>query len=682
MLNKRILVVTSCTGEKLHKPENQLTIEDFQNIDRLNRRENELDNYKTTAADMYTGKQHLALMDGINSYRSAGGEIDLAILSAGYGMLREGDMIAPYEVTFNQMNSAKIHSWSNQIKVTECLQNYIANYDLIFFLLGDKYLQAIDLPLKIKDSQKLIFFAGQSSSSKILWDNGEYMMGIGVKEAKKFRSGLIEIKGYLFAQLLKFICLNGVGIWDELYNKPQLVSDYIIEYNHSVRQLELFNDEIVTSKYLAFTKELYPVPNHLLSKNYGSELNYYLPENDDRVDPNYSFFEDKSDKQRDTLEDNYAHELLHTPQYDGILISKVNIDGATKRKQSVIEEKGIRSVLRLHENYPIMGDCGAFSYIGDEFPPYSTEEVLNYYESLGFNYGVSVDHLIVGPYEKDSTERLRRYNITLKNAKEFIQKHKEGNFNFKPIGVVQGWDPDSFRNAISKLINMGYEYVALGGLAFEKSEKIYEILKAISPIIPNERFKMHLFGVAREMRVMKAFHKLGVTSFDSAGPLRKAWLGATNNYHLSNSNHYAVSKFYAAIRIPEAHETKGRVKKVIQEKCVDIALIKDMEKKALESLRLYNDGELDIDSTLNAIMDYDEFVGDKKKRKIYEDHYRKVLIDRPWEKCNCKICKTVGIEVIIFRGNNRNRRRGFHNTHVYFVQIKKLKEELEKERIV
>ena len=38
---------------------------------------------------------------------------------------------------------------------------------------------------------------------------------------------------------------------------------------------------------------------------------------------------------------------------------------------------------------------------------------------------------------------------------------------------------------------------------------------------------------------------------------------------------------------------------------------------------------------------------------------------RPWEKCDCKICKDIGVEVIIFRGNNRNRRRGFHNLYVY-----------------
>lgn len=38
-MEKRILVVTSCTGEKVFKPENQLFFEDFQDEHILQRRE-------------------------------------------------------------------------------------------------------------------------------------------------------------------------------------------------------------------------------------------------------------------------------------------------------------------------------------------------------------------------------------------------------------------------------------------------------------------------------------------------------------------------------------------------------------------------------------------------------------------------------------------------------------------
>jgi len=50
--------------------------------------------------------------------------------------------------------------------------------------------------------------------------------------------------------------------------------------------------------------------------------------------------------------------------------------------------------------------------------------------------------------------------------------------------------------------------------------------------------------------------------------------------------------------------------------------------------------------------------------------YKRTLEEKPWKKCGCPICKSVGIETVIFRGNNRNRRRGFHNTYVFYKILK------------
>jgi hypothetical protein len=182
-LSNRILVITSCTGEKLYKPDNQLVFEDFQHSDILKQREKELSDYKTSASEMYTGSQHLALMNGIKEYRSKGGGIDLCIISAGYGLLSEETLIVPYEVTFNTMDSFAIKRWARQLKITQNLQEKIENYDLIFFLLGDKYLQAVEWPLNLQENQKTLFFAGGSSKSRLLnWKN-YCVLTIGENEA-------------------------------------------------------------------------------------------------------------------------------------------------------------------------------------------------------------------------------------------------------------------------------------------------------------------------------------------------------------------------------------------------------------------------------------------------------------------------------------------------------------------
>lgn len=664
-MDKRILVVTSCTGEKKQKPVNQLLLDDFKDLETLKKRESELE--KFTAGELYTGSQHEALMKGVRLYRNAGAKIDVNILSAGYGLIPEEKEIVPYEVTFNNMDSTFIRRWAKQQRVTEDLKSQIQNYDLIFFLLGDKYLQAIEWPIPIRYDQKLIFFAGESSKQRILLEDRNYLLSIGEKEAKKFKFGLIGIKGFLFAQLLTAAKKNPTEVWTAIDQDPSLIREYVLDTINKEKQLELFTED--NSDLLKFHSELYPVPDHLVGKNVGKDFHFFMPENDDRVDPNYDFLNDFSEKTRNPIEnDVYAHQLYDNPQYDGILISKVNIDNATRKKRQLIEEMGIRKFLKLPEDYPIMGDCGAFSYIDKEEPPYKTEEVIQYYEDHNFNFGVSIDHLIFGPFQRDEKIRDYRYEITLENAKDFIRKHREMNCEFSPVGVVQGWDPESFRKAVQNVISLGYNRVALGGLAREKSEVIYEILKEISPYIPNEDFRLHLFGVARDMKTMRSFHKLGMTSFDSASPLRRAWLGTGHNYHTVEGKHYT------AIRIPEASETSGRVKKMVLEGKGEFLQYKALEQKALTALRKFDNKEIHIDEALKAILEYDELLGEN--REAHEDLYYELLMERPWEKCTCPICRTIGIDVVIFRGNNRNRRRGFHNTYAYYCQVKDMRQKL------
>ena len=49
--------------------------------------------------------------------------------------------------------------------------------------------------------------------------------------------------------------------------------------------------------------------------------------------------------------------------------------------------------------------------------------------------------------------------------------------------------------------------------------------------------------------------------------------------------------------------------------------------------------------------------------------YLRTLTDRPWKQCSCPICKALSVEVIIFRGSNRNKRRGIHNMGVFHTHV-------------
>jgi hypothetical protein len=54
-----------------------------------------------------------------------------------------------------------------------------------------------------------------------------------------------------------------------------------------------------------------------------------------------------------------------------------------------------------------------------------------------------------------------------------------------------------------------------------------------------------------------------------------------------------------------------------------------------------------------------------KQREIY----RRTLSDKPWKKCACRVCREGGVEALLFRNSNRNKRRGMHNLHVFYQHL-------------
>jgi queuine/archaeosine tRNA-ribosyltransferase len=256
----------------------------------------------------------------------------------------------------------------------------------------------------------------------------------------------------------------------------------------------------------------------------------------------------------------------------------------------------------------------------------------------------------------------------MRNGLRFMRQHHLGQFAFTPIGAVQGWHGHLFRYAVERFLAWGYQYLAIGGLAKAKTEEILEVLRAIQPALADAPgVDVHLFGVARNDQVDK-FIQLGVTSCDSTGPLQKAWLNATANYLTIDG------PTYAAIRIPNPDSSPKGKKAVNEEAGVTLRYLLSLEREVLRMVRAFDRGEVGVEETLDAIMSYDELLGEDRK---FRELFRKTLTDQPWKKCPCDVCRKVGVDVIIFRGNDRNRRRGFHNTYVYYQEFKRIRERLD-----
>src|ERR1700730_134920 len=117
-----------------------------------------------------------------------------------------------------------------------------------------------------------------------------------------------------------------------------------------------------------------------------AQIRYFIPETDDMVDPDYDFINDVHSGGKGNWENQvFAHQLYPEPNYDGILMSRAVLE-TTKAKRDRLEELGVHSFLRVPSDFTVMGDSGAFSYIKKAKPDYETQDVLDYYTRLGFDY--------------------------------------------------------------------------------------------------------------------------------------------------------------------------------------------------------------------------------------------------------------------------------------------------------
>jgi hypothetical protein len=308
-----------------------------------------------------------------------------------------------------------------------------------------------------------------------------------------------------------------------------------------------------------------------------------------------------------------------------------------------------------------MGDCGAFTYVRDEEPPYTVDDLIDFYDGCAFDLGLSLDHVILGYLGRDADRVgaeppppgwIDRQQLTLELAAEFRRRHRVRRCVFTPLGVAHGWSPKSYAKAVRELQRIGYRRIALGGMVPLKTQEILECLKAVSDARkPDTEF--HLLGVTRCEHV-STFGAYAVTSFDSTSPFRQAFKDDRDNY-------YTLNGTFTAVRVPQV-DGNAALKRLVQAGRVDQKVAIRAEQDCLSRLDAFDAGHIGLDDVLEALRRY-ELIFDPDRDRT--DTYRSTLQAAPWRSCSCQVCRTAGIHVVLFRGSERNKRRGFHNVYVY-----------------
>lgn len=392
-------------------------------------------------------------------------------------------------------------------------------------------------------------------------------------------------------------------------------------------------------------------------------MKFFFPDSGDVIDPFFNFETEKHlDSRIPKRDDIYIHEAFSKPPVDGYLISKSTVDGTNTKsakfslaQRQRLFRRGVREYFRLKSNdLEVIGDCGAFAYAREEEIPYTAKEVVQFYEILGVSYGISPDHIIFEFFPEtlfpnSVPEALKnRRELTIQYAEDFLNIHSRLNATFQPLAVAHGWDTKSYCQSVSDLEKIGYRYIALGGMVPLKTNEILSILKNVNKVRSKET-KFHVLGASR-LEIYKEMEEFGVASFDSTSPLMQAFKSRTDNY-------WTFEQPFTAIRIPQVH-ANPKIIRLIGSGEISQSEAQYLEVSSLSALSKYAKREISIKEVMKPIREMSALFGIKSKQI---ERYEETLFHRPWEKCECEICRSDGYQVIVFRGSERNRRRGFHN---------------------
>ena len=173
----KTLIVTSCTAKKMNIP--------------------------GYAGVFYQGLQHRYVSYGVRDMRDTYGMfgIGLYIISAKHGLLKELDMVSPYNTTFNSMSNKEILSTARELQIHNDMSREAQKWDLIIYLLGKQYVQALELPLTKNDHTTHVFLLGSTYKDMIPDQPNYHFIDAGSTLAKELGVQNIALKGYIIKRL-------------------------------------------------------------------------------------------------------------------------------------------------------------------------------------------------------------------------------------------------------------------------------------------------------------------------------------------------------------------------------------------------------------------------------------------------------------------------------------------------
>ncbi len=150
----RVLVVGSCGKKKLYSSSKEPGCQDISGSDSIRHWKQKLSSLCVPVRDMYTGPQNSELVKAVDLLRTIPSvKVQLNIISAGFGLLEEGELVPPYDCSFTTMKMAEVRTRSKELKLHASFAHLLeSEFDFVYLALGKRYLVALgnDVPSLLK----------------------------------------------------------------------------------------------------------------------------------------------------------------------------------------------------------------------------------------------------------------------------------------------------------------------------------------------------------------------------------------------------------------------------------------------------------------------------------------------------------------------------------------------------
>ena len=236
------------------------------------------------------------------------------------------------------------------------------------------------------------------------------------------------------------------------------------------------------------------------------------------------------------------------------------------------------SVIKLSEDIieTVFVDCGAFHYFDESSPRFkrggfvTSKSAFDEYMLRHVDKNPKVKYLlcspdhIIGNFMSD-IEFEKRKHFIISSAKSFL-KRVQGKSNITPIAVVHGRTKKERYNMAKELIEIGYEYLAFGGLVpvARNQAHVLEQIAGISdlnnPVIDPESAigiakksdcKIHIFGL-NSPEWYRWWRRMRITSFDGS---KLSQEGAANGiiwkYEIKSMEPVSSKDLYTRMKIKD-----------------------------------------------------------------------------------------------------------------------------------